>query len=136
MMQTLRTIARVLVGALFVFAGVMTFLIAPPPQPGLAGIVSDALYRSHWSFFVAFAQIVLGVLLVTNRFVPLALTMLAAFLYNSFAYHLGTSPAVLPVPIIILALAVFIGWPYRAAFSGLLRAKRETEPIAHHSHAF
>ena len=122
-MNILRTIVRVAIGLLFIFAGVLTFLIAPPPQPGLAGTVNEALYHSHWSLFVAVAQIVLGVLLVTNRYIPLALAMLFAFLYNSFAYHLGTSPVVLPVPIIIAALAVFIGWPYRAAFSELLRAK-------------
>lgn len=119
-----RAIVRVVIGLLFVLAGVMTFLMAPPPEPGLAGTVSDALYRSHWSFFVAFAQIVLGVLLVINRYVPLALIVLFAFLYNSFAYHLGTSPAVLPIPVVIAALAVFIGWPYRSAFSALVRAKR------------
>ena len=124
-MQILRTIVRTLIGLLFIFAGVMTFLIAPPPQPGLAGSVNNALYHSHWSLFVAFAQIVLGVLLVTNRYVPLALVILFAFLYNSFAYHLGTSPYVLAAPIIIAALAVFIGWPYRAAFSAALHAKPE-----------
>jgi hypothetical protein len=122
-MNITRTIVRVLIGLLFIFAGVLTFLIAPPPQPGLAGAVNDALYRSHWSLFVAFAQIVLGVLLVTNRYIPFALVILFAFLYNSFAYHLGTSPIVLAIPIVVAALAVFIGWPYRAAFSALFTAK-------------
>lgn len=125
-MQILRTIVRTLIGLLFIFAGVMTFLIAPPPQPGLAGSVSVALYHSHWSFFVAFAQLVLGVLLVTNRFVPLAVIILFAFLYNSFAFHLGTSLYVLPIPIIIAALAVFIAWPYRATFAPLLQPKPNT----------
>ncbi|HZZ64188.1 MAG TPA: DoxX family membrane protein [Candidatus Baltobacteraceae bacterium] len=124
-MQVLRTIVRVLIGLLFILAGVMTFFIAPPPQPGLAGAVSEALYHSHWSYFVAAAQLVLGVLLVTNRYVPLALTLLFAFLYNSFAYHLGTSAFLLPIPIVIAALAVFIGWPYRAAFAALFQATPE-----------
>jgi uncharacterized membrane protein YphA (DoxX/SURF4 family) len=122
-LQVIRTIVRILIGLLFIFAGTMTFLIKPPPQPGLAGTVNDALYHSHWSFFVAFAQIVLGVLLVSNRYVPLALVILFAFLYNSIAYHLGTSPAFVPVPVIVAALGVFIGWPYRATFAALFRAK-------------
>lgn len=124
-MQLARTIARVLVGLLFVLAGVVPFLMAPPPQPGLAGVVNDALYRSHWSQFVGFAQIVIGALLLANRYVPLALMMLFAFLYNSFAYHIGTSPIALPLPILVTGLAIFIGWPYRRAFSAFFRAKPE-----------
>ena len=127
-MQLARTIVRILIGLLFFFAGVMTFFIAPPPQPGLAGTVSEALYRSHWSLFVAFAQIVVGGLLLTNRYVPLALVILFAFLYNSFAFHFGTSPVVLPLPIIIAVLVVFIGWPYRAAFAQLFHARPEAVP--------
>ncbi len=124
-MQVARTVVRILIGLLFVFAGVMTFVIAPPPQPGLAGTVSEALYRSHWSFFVAFAQIALGALFLWNRYMPIALVILFAFLYNSLAFHLGTSPAFAPVPIVIAALAVFVAWPYRAAFAPLFRAKPE-----------
>ena len=124
-MQLTRTIVRILIGLLFLFAGVVTFLIAPPPQPGLAGALSEALYRSHWSLFVAFAQIVVGGLFVANRYVPLALVILLAFLYNSFAFHLGTSPLFLWLPVIIAALAVFVGWPYRAAFAPLFRARPE-----------
>ena len=122
-MQVVRTIVRILIGLLFILAGATAFAFAPPPQPGLAGTVNDALYRSHWSLFVAFAQIVIGVLLVANRYVPLALVMLFAFLYNSFAYHFGTSPALLPIPLIVVALALFIGWPYRTTFAPLFRAK-------------
>lgn len=124
-MQLARTIVRILIGLLFLFAGVMTFFIAPPHQPGLAGTVSEALYRSHWSLFVALAQIVVGGLLLTNRYVPLAIVILFAFLYNSIAFHFGTSPVVLPLPVIIAALAVFIGWPYRTAFAPLFRARSE-----------
>ena len=85
--------------------------------------MSDALYRSHWSLFIGFAQIVIGALLVSNRYVPLALVMLFAFLYNSFAYHFGTSPMFIVLPLVVGALAVFIGWPYRAAFESFLLAK-------------
>lgn len=127
-MQLARTIVRILIGLLFLFVGVLTFFIAPPPQPGLAGAVSEALYRSHWSLFVAFAQLVIGGLFVANRYVPLALVMLFAFLYNSFAFHLGTSPVFLPLPVIVSLLAVFVGWPYRAAFAPLFRARPEAVP--------
>jgi len=122
-MQVARIILRVLMGLLFILAGAIAFFIAPPQQPGLAGALSDALYRSHWSLFVGVVQIVLGVLFVANRYVPLAIVCLFAFLYNSFAFHFGTSPAFLPLPIVIGALAVFVGWPYREVFAPLFRSR-------------
>lgn len=129
-MQIVRAIVRILIGLLFLFAGVMTFLVPPPPQPGLLGSVSEGLYLSHWSLFVAFAQIVVGVLFLANRYMPLALVILFAFFYNSFAFHLGTSPMFAPLPIIGIALAVFIGWPYRRIFAILLQAKPRTDGYA------
>ncbi len=42
-MELVRVVVRILIGLLFVLAGVVTFLVAPPPQPGLAGAVNEAL---------------------------------------------------------------------------------------------
>ena len=95
-MKIASTVARILSGILFAFAGISPFVFGPPPpQPGIAGAVNDALYASHWMWFVGFAQLLIGLSFLSNRFVPVALIMMAAFLYNSFAYHLATSPALL-----------------------------------------
>ncbi len=121
-MNIARIIARVLVGALFILGGAASFL-HPPAQPGLGGAFNDLFYRSHWGQIVGIAQIALGVLLIANRYVPVALIMLAAFLYNSLAYHLTTSPMMLPFPLIVVALGMFVAWPYRAAFAELFTAR-------------
>lgn len=123
-MNITRTIARILLGALFTFAGIAPLLFGnPPPEPGLAGTFDHVFYASGWAYFVAAAQFTIGALLLANRFVPVALIMLAAFLYNSLAYHILIAPKmVLPIPILVVALWLLVAWPYRAAFGALFRA--------------
>ena len=116
------TIARILLGLLFVAAGTMAFVLTSPPAlPGLAGTFNQVFMQSHWSQFIGAAQLVLGVLLLVNRYVPIALIMLAAFLYNSFAFHITMAPSGLPAPIIVLALWLVIALKYRSAFAPLVR---------------
>ena len=114
------TVSRILLGLLFTFAGAMAFFMTtPPPLPGQAGTFNDVFIHSHWSLFVGAAQFVLGVLLLANRFVPIALIMLAAFLYNSFAFHITMMPGTLPAPILVLALWCIVALKYRATFTQL-----------------
>jgi len=121
------TIARILLGLLFTFAGASAFFVTPPPQPGLAGTFTDVWVRSHWGLFVAAAQLAIGVLLLINRFVPLALTMLAAFLYNSLAFHITMAQSSLAAPLVATALWVLVSLKYRSLFA-LLFAPTPTEP--------
>ncbi len=112
------TIARILLGLLFAFAGASVFFMTtPPPEPGLAGTFDDVFVHSHWSLFVGAAQLAIGVLLLINRFVPLALTMLAAFLYNSLAFHITMAQSSLAIPVIVAALWVLVSLKYRALFA-------------------
>lgn len=117
-------IARILLGLLFVGAGIMGFVIAnPPPMPGMAGTFDAIFAHSHWQMFVAAAQLAAGVLLLANRYVPLALLILAAFVYNSFAYHITMAPSAIFAPIIVLVLWIPIALQHRASLEPLLRAK-------------
>lgn len=122
-MNIARIIVRVLVGVLFIFAGASDFFTTPPPMPGLVGAFNELFFKSHWVLFLAVAQIAIGGLLVVNRFVPVALIMLAAFLYNSFGFHITIFPAAIWAPIVVTAAWVFIAWPYRALFAPIFRAK-------------
>lgn len=116
------TVARIVLGLVFTLAGVLSVVISsPPPQPGLAGTFNEIFVHSHWAMFVGAAQIAIGVLLLVNRCVPLALVMLAAFLYNSFAFHITMAPSALPAPIAVLALWVIIAWKYRRVLVQLVR---------------
>ncbi len=120
-MNIAATIARILLGVLFVVAGVMPFIMSNPPAlPGLAGEFNRVFFASHWAQFIGAAQIIIGVLLLINRFIPIALIMLAAFLYNSFAFHLTMAQSALPAPFIVLVLWLIIAAQYRSRLA-LLR---------------
>ncbi len=114
------TVVRVLLGVLFTVAGVTAFVFTtPPPMAGTAGAFNALFVHSHWSMFVGAAQLVAGVLLLANRFVMVALVVLGGFLYNSLAFHLTMMPSVLPLPIIVLLLWLFLCWTHRREFAVL-----------------
>jgi len=119
-MKIATTAARLLLGVGFIFAGVSAFFISsPPPQPGLAGAFNDVFFKSHWVLFVAAAQLILGVFLLINRYVPVALIVLAAFLYNSFAFHIMVAQSSLWAPIFVFALWLLVALKYRPLFAPL-----------------
>jgi putative oxidoreductase len=122
------TVTRLLLGAGLVFAGgTMYFFGNPPPQPGLAGQFDAVFFASHYALFVGAVQLAIGVLLLLNRFVPVALIMLAAFVYNSFAFHATMAPSSLWAPFLLVALALPTALRYRTAFAAFLSAT----PVPH-----
>ena len=73
-------IARVLMGLIFVFFGLngfLQFLKAPKPT-GLAGEFLTVLFQSHYVLFICVVHVVGGLLLLVNRYVPLAFDVAGA----------------------------------------------------------
>jgi uncharacterized membrane protein YphA (DoxX/SURF4 family) len=121
-MKIVTLIARLLLGLIFVVFGLngfLNFLSMGPMPTGLAGQFVGALVLSHYFWVVAALQIVGGVLLLVNRFVPLALVLLGPVIVNIICYHvfLNSSGAVPAVVVIVLWLLVFYG--KRQYFSGI-----------------
>ena len=122
-MNIVTTVTRLLLGAGLAFAGAcMYFFGNPPPQPGLAGQFDTVFFASHYALFVGAVQLAIGVSLLLNRFVPIALIMLAAFVYNSVAFHATMAPSSLWAPVVLIALALPTALVNRAAFAALLTA--------------
>ena len=71
---------------------------------------------------VAGTQVIAGALLLANRFVPLALVLLAPVIVNIVAFHLFLEPSGLVIALVVLALEAFLFWMYRPAFRALLTA--------------
>ena len=117
-------IARVLLGLVFTVFGLNAFLhfFPSPPVPGLAGQFMGALLGSHYYVIAFGTELIGGALLLSNCYVPLALTVLAPVVVNIVAFHLFLAPSGLAIPIVVLALGVFLAWSYRAAFKPMLRA--------------
>ena len=124
-MKIIATIARVLLGCVFIFFGLnffLQFLHMPPPPSGPAGDFAKALFVSHYFYAVGALQLVGGVLCLVGRFVPLGLTLLGPVIVNILLFHILLNPAGLPLAIVVSVLALIVLWHHRAAFAGLVRA--------------
>lgn len=126
-MKVAALIARILLGLAFAGLGALPFFMHnPPPQAGLAGEFNAIFYQSHWVLFVAFAQVVAGVLLLIDRYVPVALIILAGFLYNSYAFHITMMPAGLVGPVVVTILWLIVALPYRSVFAPIFASRQAT----------
>jgi len=124
-MRIVAVIARYLAGVIFVVMGLNGFLnfIHFPPPTGVAAQFMGALYVSHYLWVIFGFQVVAGVLLLVNRYVPLAVAVLAPLLVNILTFHITMAPAGLPMAIFVALLwaVIFVG--VRPAFSGLFQAR-------------
>jgi uncharacterized membrane protein YphA (DoxX/SURF4 family) len=125
-MKIIVTIARVLLGLMFVVFGLnifLQFLPQPPPPSGPAGDFGKALFVSHYLYVVGALQVIGGALLLAGRFVPLGLTLLGPVIVNILLFHILLNPTGLPIAIVVAVLALIVLWHHRASFAGLLKAK-------------
>jgi uncharacterized membrane protein YphA (DoxX/SURF4 family) len=119
-------IARILLGLVFVVFGLNKFLQFIPTGPlpgGLAGQFVGALFQSHFLWVVAVIEIVGGILLLTNQYVPLALTLLGPIVVNIVLYHLFLFPGGLPIALILAVVWFVVFWGVRSAFAGIFQQR-------------
>jgi putative oxidoreductase len=117
--------ARILLGLIFFVFGLNGFFhfLPQPPMSGPPADFAGALIASGYMFpLLKGTEVMAGALLLSGRFVPLALTVLAPVIVNILAFHLFLAPSGLPLPLVILALELFLVRSYASAFSGVLRA--------------
>lgn len=126
-MKVVVLIARLLMGLIFSLFGanmLFHFLPSPPLPPGPVKDFTTVLNVTHYDAVVGFFQLVPGLLLLVNRYVPLALTVLAAQLVNILTTHILVMQGVgLPIPIVVVILWVIVFWSVRPAFAAILQAR-------------
>jgi putative oxidoreductase len=121
-MKIAALIARILLGLVFLVFGLNGFLQFIPMGPlptGAAGQFLSALFQSHYVFVVSALQLAGGALLLVNRYVPLALTLLGPVIANIFLYHLLMDRAGLPIATVVVALWGILAFRHRQHFRGL-----------------
>jgi putative oxidoreductase len=121
-MKIATLVARILLGLLFLVFGLNGFLhfIPMAPPAGLAGQYMGALFLSHYLVAVFLTQIIGGVLLLANRYVPLALVLLGPVLVNILLFHALMAPEGLPVALFATVLWALLFYAVRRAFAGVL----------------
>jgi uncharacterized membrane protein YphA (DoxX/SURF4 family) len=123
--RLLATISRLLMGLMFFVFGLNGFLnlIPPPSDPMPEGAVAfaTALGATGYMFpLVKGTEIVVGLLLLANRFVPLALVVLTPVLVNIVAFHVFLAPTGTLLTAVIVGLQIHLAWAYRDAYRQLL----------------
>jgi putative oxidoreductase len=124
-MRIISIIARYLLGIMFTVFGLngfLNFIHQPPPTNPLALQFFGAISASHFAAFFFAVQLVGGLLLLSGFFVPLALTLLAAELYNILAFHLTLSSGIAPA-LVACVLWILVFLQHRESFNGILSAK-------------
>ena len=76
---------------------------------------------------VSGTQIVVGALLVSNYYVPLALALLAPLIVNIIAFHLFLELSGIIPGLIVAMLEVYLVWVYRESYRSMLRLKTKLE---------
>jgi uncharacterized membrane protein YphA (DoxX/SURF4 family) len=118
--------ARILLGLIFFVFGLNFFLhfIPQPPPSGPAGAFAVAMFATGYLFvLVKVVETVSGALLIAGRFVPLVLAVLAPIVINIIFFHAFLAPAGIALPIVVLALELFLAWSYRSVYRPMLAAR-------------
>lgn len=120
--------ARVLMGLVFFVFGLDGFLqFMPRPSVQMsegAAAFSAGLMSAGYMFpMIKGTEVIAGALLLSNRFVPLALALLAPVVVNIFAFHAFLAPDGMGVTMAILVLELYLAWAYRSAFRPMLAAR-------------
>ena len=124
-MKTASTIARYLAGVIFLVFGLNGFLhfIPLPPPSGVAGQFMGALFVSHYLTLIFTVQVIGAVLLLANRYVPLALAILAPVIVNILSFHALMAPSGLPLALFVTVLWALVFVYVRSAFASLFQAR-------------
>jgi uncharacterized membrane protein YphA (DoxX/SURF4 family) len=128
----LTLIARLLLGLMFLVFGLNGFLNFIPqpktPMPEGAAAFAGALMKTGYMFpLIAGTQVLVGVLLLLNRFVPLALALIAPVIVNIIAFHVFLAPPTIGPGIVVLVLELYLAWAYRGSYRPMLAARAKPD---------
>ncbi len=115
-------------GLMFLVFGLNGFVHFIPqpktPMPEAAAAFAGALMQTGYMFpLVMGTQLLVGVLLVLNRFVPLALALIAPIIVGIIAFHVFLAPATIGPGLLVLVLELYLAWAYRNAYRPMVTAR-------------
>ena len=117
-------VLRTLLGLLFVFSGLMGFFNhAKPPDTMPQGALDllGAFKNSGYMLpLISGTQLLCGILLMTNSFVPLALAILAPIIVNILAFHISLAPSGIGIAVFVVVVELYLAWAYRSSFRAML----------------
>ena len=136
-MKILTHISRFLLGFIFLVFGLNGFLhfIPMSPPSGVAGQFLGSMFVTKYLLFVFAIQLIGGVLLLINRYVPMALTILGPIIVNILLFHGLMNPDGLGLALFVTVLWGVVFASVRLAFAGIFEARVETKTSEVHRQA-
>ena len=130
-MKITSVIARFLLGLIFLVFGLNGFLhFMPASMPsGVAGQFVGALFVSNYLVVVFLFQLISAILLLSNRYVPLALTLLAPVIVNILLFHILMAPTGIVLAIVVAVLWIIVFLSVRSAFTGLWQQRAPVQSL-------
>jgi uncharacterized membrane protein YphA (DoxX/SURF4 family) len=119
-------IVRILLGLMFLVFGLngfLNFMPAPKDMPQEIMIVMESLTKAGYMAVVSGAEVIIAVMLLTNRFVPLALALLAPIVVGIITFHIAMAPQTIVPGLVVAVMELYLAWSYRSAFRPMLAAK-------------
>jgi hypothetical protein len=119
---------RTLMGLVFFVCGLDGFLhfipqpTEPPSEPALSFAIG--LMKSGYMFpLIKGTEVAVGALLLTNRFVALALVVIAPIIVNIFAFHAFLAPSGVVLATALVAFELYLAWAHRSAYRPLFTVR-------------
>jgi hypothetical protein len=120
-------IARILMGLIFFAAGLVGLILHPPPKDPMPETVTallNAFTNTHYMMpMISGTEALAGLLLLINRFVPLALALIAPVIVNIILFHVFLMPSGIAPGIVVLLCEIYLAWTYRQVYAPMLAAK-------------
>ncbi len=119
--------ARVLLGLIFTVFGLHGFFhfsFIPMPEMSEAGgtFMGALVGTGYFMIVVKAVEVLAGLMILTGRFLPLGLILLAPVTVHILLFHLFLDPAGMGMAIFVVAMQLFLAWSYRDSYSGILQA--------------
>jgi hypothetical protein len=121
-----RVAARILLGLIFFVLGLngfLRFLPMPPPPAGALAFFGALMQTGYMFPLIKGTEVIGGALLLSNRFVTLALALLAPIVVNIVAFHAFLAPSGAGPAYLALILEVYLAWSYRGAYRPMLASR-------------
>lgn len=119
-------IVRILLGLMFMVFGLngfLNFMPAPKEMPENIMTALGGLMKGGYMTVVSGTEVIVAVMLLLNRFVPLALALLAPIVVGIITFHIALAPATIGPGIVVLVMELYLAWAYRGAFRPMLAAR-------------
>ena len=129
-MQKASTVARYLLGLIYLIFGLngfLNFIPAPPNMPEGAMAFAGALAGSGYFFpFLKGTEVLMGALLLSGFAVPFAYVVLAPITLNIFLFHFVLTPGIQnsALPIFMVILSLLGAYNYKDLYAQLFTTKK------------